>query len=178
MKEFLYKIGLYILFILCTPILVLALIGYYLFFVPFEIISYHKMPYYKDLGIKYSSFITTSEAVKTYNRIVREQLPFEYVKNNDFEYFVKDGQVLLCTWIKEDFEQTNGEWFFVFSGKYKTQISMSETIEDEINLLKPEHKCLPVKFLIFCNDINDAEKLEQAKECPYFHCVFSMDEDI
>ena len=186
MKEFLYKIGLYILFILCTilctPILILALIGYYLFFVPFEIISYHKMPYYKDLGIKYSNFITTSNAVKTYNRIVREQLPFEYVKNNDFEYFVKDGQVFLCTWIKEDFEQTDGEWFGVFGSngkpKNKLQISMSETIEDEINLLKSEHKCLPAKFLIFCNDITDAEKFEQAKECPYFHCVFSVDEDI
>ena len=178
MKEFLYKIGLYILFILCTPILVLALIGYYLFFVPFEIISYHKMPYYKDLGIKYSSFITTSEAVKTYNRIVREQLPFEYVKNNDFEYFVKDGQVLLCGWGYDGFEQVDGEWFFVLNGECDNKMTMKETLENEIDLLNPEHRCLPAKFLIFYNDITDAEKFEQAKECPYFHCVFSMDEDI
>ena len=57
-------------------------------------------------------------------------------------------------------------------------MTMKEILENDVDLLKPEHKCLPAKFLVFYNDITDAEKFEQAKECPYFHCVFSVDEDI
>ena len=94
------------------------------------------------------------------------------------EYFVKDGQVLLCGWGYEGFEQVDGEWFFILDGECDTKMPMEETIGNEKNLLKTEHKCLPAKFLIFYNDITDAEKFEQAKECPYFHCVFSVDEDI
>ena len=102
----------------------------------------------------------------------------EYIKNNDFEYFVKDGQVLLCGWGYDGFEQVDGEWFFVLDGECNTKMTMTETLDNEKDLLKSEHKCLPAKFLIFYNDITDAEKFEQAKECPYFHCVFSVDEDI
>ena len=32
--------------------------------------------------------------------------------------------------------------------------------------------------LIFYNDITDAEKFEKIKECPYFYCIFSADEEI
>ena len=116
--------------------------------------------------------------MKIYNRTAKEQLPIEYIKNNDFEYFVKDGQVLLCGWGYEGFEQVDGEWFFILDSECDTKMPMEETIGNEKNLLKTEHKCLPAKFLIFYNDITDAEKFEQAKECPYFHCVFSVDEDI
>lgn len=136
------------------------------------------MPYYKDFKNKYRFFITSRDVVKIYNRIVREQLPIEYIKNNDFEYFVKDGQVLLCGWGYDGFEQIDDEWFFILDGECSTKMTMKETLENEADLLKPEHKCLPAKFLVFYNDITDAEKFEQAKECPYFHCVFSVDEDI
>ena len=54
---------------------------------------------------------------------------------------------------------------------------MKETLDSETDLIKPEHKCLRAKFLIFYSDITDAEKFEQAKKCPYFHCVFSVDKD-
>ena len=77
-----------------------------------------------------------------------------------------------------EFEQVDGEWFFVLDGECNTKMTMKETLENDVDLLKPEHKCLPAKFLFFYNDITDAEKFEQAKECPYFHCVFSVDEDI
>ena len=96
------------------------------------------------------------------------------MKNNDFEYFVKDDQVFLCGWGYDGFEQVDDEWYFVLDGECNTKMSMKETLENEIELLKPEHRNLPVKFLIFYNDITDAEKFELAKECPYFHCVFQL----
>lgn len=175
MKEFLCKLGMYALFILCVPILLIAIIVY-LLFVPFDIVRYRRMPYYKDFRIKYQFFITSWDIVLFYNRIIKEQLPIVYIKNNDFEYFVKDGQVLLCGWRNEKIEKIDNDWFFVFEGKCNINMSMKEVLEDEINLLKPEHKELPAKFLIFYNDITDAEKFEKAKECPYFYCIFSADE--
>ena len=86
------------------------------------------MPYYKDFKIKYQFFITSRDVVKIYNRIVREQLPIEYIKNNDFEYFVKDGQVLLCGWSYDGFEQVDGEWFFVLDCECNTKMTMKETL--------------------------------------------------
>ena len=86
--------------------------------------------------------------------------------------------MLLCGWGNEQFEQIDNEWFFFFEGKCNINIAMKEVLEDQKNNLKPEHKDLPAKFLFFYNDITDAERFEQAKECPYFHCVFSADEDI
>ena len=177
MKKFLNFLGIGLGIIIGVPILLVVCIGY-LLFVPFDIIRYHRMPYYKDLGIKYQFFITSKDIVQIYNRIVRDQLPIEYVKYNDFEYFVKDGQVLLCGWGYDGFEQVDGEWLFVLDGEGNAKMTMKETLENETGLLKPEHRCLPAKFLILYNDITDAEKFEQAKECPYFHCVFSVDEDI
>ena len=177
MKKILSILGTGLGIIIGVPITLVVCIGY-LLFVPFDIIRYHRMPYYKDLKNKYQFFITSRDVVKIYNRIVREQLPIEYIKNNDFEYFVKDGQVLLCGWGYDGFEQVDGEWFFVLDSECNTKMTMTETLDNEKDLLKSEHKCLPAKFLIFYNDITDAEKFEQAKECPYFHCVFSVDEDI
>ena len=177
MKKFLNSVLAWLIILLIVPIVIVLGIGY-LFFVPFDIIRYHRMPYYKDFKIKYQFFITSRDVVKIYNRIVREQLPIEYIKNNDFEYFVKDGQVLLCGWGYDGFEQVDGEWFFVLDGECNTKMTMKETLENDADLLKPEHKCLPAKFLVFYNDITDAVKFEQAKACPYFHCVFSADEDI
>ena len=177
MKKFLSILGTGLDILIGVPITLVVCIGY-LFFVPFDIIRYHRMPYYKDFGIKYQFFITSRDIVQIYNRIVREQLPIEYVKNNDFEYFVKDGQVLLCGWGYDGFEQVDGEWFFVLDSECNTKMTMKETLEKDADLLKPEHKCLPAKFLVFYNDITDGEKFEQAKECPYCHCVFSVDEDI
>ena len=177
MKKILNIPGTVLGIIIGVSITLVVCIGY-LFFVPFDIIRYHRMPYYKDFEIKYQFFITSRDIVQIYNRIVREQLPIEYIKNNDFEYFVKNGQVLLCGWGYDGFEQVDGEWFFVLDGECNTKMAMNETLENEIDLLKPEHRCLPAKFLIFYNDITDAEKFEKAKECPYFHCVFSVDEDI
>lgn len=173
MKKFPQTLGVAFAVIISVPILLIVCTGY-LLFVPFDIIRYHKMPYYKDSKIKYEFFLTSSDVVRIYNRIVREHLPIEYVKNNDFEYFVKDDQVFLCGWGYDGFEQVDDEWYFVLDGECNTKMSMKETLENEIELLKPEHRNLPVKFLIFYNDITDAEKFELAKECPYFHCVFQL----
>ncbi len=164
--------------IVAIPILLILCVGY-LLYVPFDIIRYHKMQYYKDFKKKYEFFITSSDIVLLYNRIVKEKLPIEYVNNNDYEYFIKDYQVLLCKWGNEDFKQIDNEWFFILENECNTtQTAMEQALFEEREFLKPEHKDLPAKFLIFYSDITDAEKFEQAKECPYFHCVFSADEDI
>ena len=177
MKKLLGVLGNVLGIVVGVPILLIVCVGY-LLFVPFDIIRYYRMPYFKDFKTKYEFFLTSSDVVKIYNRIVREQLSIQYVKNNDYEYFIKDGQVLLCGWGNDEFDQIDGEWFFILDGESKSKMAMKEVLENEKDLLKLEHKALPAKFLISYDDITDAEKFEKAKECPYFHCVFSVDEDI
>ncbi len=179
MKSFLTMLLHGLALIIIVPIILILVIGY-LIYLPFDIIRYHKMPYYKDFKVKYCLFLTSRDVVKLYNRIVKERLPIEYVNYNDFEYFVKDNQVLLCDWGNEDFEQIDDEWVFSLdddSGDKTTKV-MEEALTEEKALLKPEHQNLPAKFLLFYNDITDAEEFEKAKECPYFYTVFSVENDI
>lgn len=147
----------------------------YLLFVPFDIHRYHHMPYYRDLRVRYRCFITSSDVVQLYNRMVNEHLPITYMREQDFEYFIRDGLVLLCGWGENNFVQADGEWQFVLDGD--DGVSMEETLQGERAMLKPEHRDLPAKFLIFYGEITDAEKYEHAKACPYFYCLFSADED-
>ena len=175
MKKIFKSIGMGLFTVIGILIFIMASIVY-LLFVPFDIIRYHRMPYYKDFKIKYHFFITSRDAVKMYNRIVQENLPMEYIRNNDIEYFIKDGQVLLCEWGNEGFEQEDGEWFFLLEDECNPKMSMQEALDAERELLKPEHRCYPAKFLIFYSDISDGEDFELAKQCPYFHCVFSEEE--
>lgn len=171
MKKFSGNILLAIGIVIGVPILLIVGIGY-LFYVPFDIVRYHKMPYYIDLKRKYEFFITTREVVKVYNHIAREKLPMKYYKNEDLEYFVKEGEVLLCGWGLCDFERKNDEWYFFFDGDEEEAMSTHEVIELDSEQLLPEHKGLPVKILMMCEEA-DVERMEEIKECPHFHC-FSM----
>lgn len=175
MKKVLHVLGTALLIVVGVPVLIVLCLGY-LLYVPFDIIRYRRTPYYKDLGAKYEFFVSSRDIVKLYNRTVREKLPIQYFNHEGFEYFVKDGQVLLCGWGYDGFEQADEEWFLVFDGECETKMAMQETLENEIELIKPEHQSLPAKFLIFYNDITDAKRFEQAKLCPYFYCVFSVDD--
>lgn len=168
MKKFLGNILLAIGIVIGVPILLIVSIGY-LFYVPFDIVRYHKMPYYIDLKRKYEFFITSSEAVKVYNHITREKLPMKYFKNEDFEYFVKDEEALICGWSHCDFERKNDEWYFFFDGDEDRAMSTNEIIELDSEQLLPEHQGLPVKILMICEE-GDAERMEKIKECPRFHC--------
>ena len=176
MKKVLSSLGTGASIIIGVPIILVVCIGL-LLFIPFDILRYHRMPYYKDIKKKYRLLITSSGIVQLYNRIVLEKLPIEYINYNDYEYFIQNGQVFLCGWSNENYKQIDDEWFFILDNECNTtKITMEEAISDEKELLKLDHKCLPAKFLIFYSDITDAEKFEQAKECPYFHCVFSAEE--
>ena len=177
MKKFINLIEIVIAIIIGIPTLLIICIVY-LLFVPFDIIRYHAMPYYKDFKNKYELFITSRDVVKIYNRIVRENLEIEYVKNNDFEYFIKDGQVLLCGWGNEQFEQIDDDWCFIMEEEsdISEKTPIQDVLSEEIEKLKYEHRCLPIKFLILYEDITDADIFEKAKECPYFCCLFSVDE--
>ena len=172
MKKLLRIMGTGLAVVVGIPLFLLACIGY-LLFVPFDILRYHRMPYYRNLKVRYRCFITSSEVVRLYNRMVNEDLPIAYVREQDIEYFIRDGLVLLCGWGENDFVQVNGEWQFVLDGDGGA--SMEEILQGERAMLKPEHRDLPAKFLIFYGNITDEEKYEQAKACPYFYCVFSSD---
>ncbi len=163
---------------ICLLLLVLA-IGY-LLFIPFDIIHYHKMPYYKDFKKNYRFFITSNDVVKLYNRIKTENLPIEYYCNNNFEYFVKDNQVLICDWSHEKFEEFEGQWYFDIeceSGDVSSRL-MSDVLLEEVENVLPEHKELLAKFVMFYSKATDAEIFEEAKRCPYFYCVFSVETDL
>ncbi len=177
MKNILKNIGLCLLIVpICLLLLVLA-IGY-LLFIPFDIIRYYKMPYYKNLKKKYCCFLTSSDVVRLYNRMVKDKLPIEYCSNNGFEYYIKDGQVFLLGWSSEAFDEDNGEWGFQLNENVADEqfVTMKDILEEETAQLKEEHKGLPAKFLILYDDITDAGHFEKAKECPYFYCADSIED--
>ena len=129
------------------------------------------MAYYKDLRNKYQFFITTRDAVKFYNYISNEKLSIAYFKNMDYEYFVKDGEVLLCGWSNEEFEKEGDEWHWIYAGEDEEKnMSIQEIMELDRELLKSEHKELPIKILMIC-DKKDSKHLEQIRECPYLYFV-------
>ena len=64
MKKFLSILGTGLGIIIGVPITLVVCVGY-LLFVPFDIIRYHRMPYYKDFKIKYQFFITSRDVVKS-----------------------------------------------------------------------------------------------------------------
>ena len=170
MKKLLEKILLIIGIIITLPILLIACIGY-VFYVPFDIIGYHKMPYYKDMRKKYEFFITSRDAVKFYNYITNENLSIEYFINEEYEYFVKDDAVLLCGWSKEEFEKEGEDWCCIYAGNDEDKsMSVQEIIELDHERLRPEHKGLPVKILMIYNK-KELEKLEQMKESQLFYCI-------
>lgn len=162
---------------ICLLLLVLA-IGY-LLFVPFDIMRYHKMPYYKDLKKKYRCFLTSSDVVKLYNRIAKDKLPIEYYSNNGYEYFIKDNEVFILGWGQDGFDVLeNGEWGFQLNENTADEqfVPMKEILKEKIAQLKEEHRNLPTKFLLFYSEITDADRFEKAKECPYFHCADSIED--
>lgn len=170
MNKFLEKIMLLIGIIIGIPLLLIACIGY-LVYVPFDMIQYHKMPYYKDLKNKYQFFITSRDVVKFYNYIASKKLSIEYIKNEDYEYFVQDGVVLLSGWSNFDFEKDDDGWRYTFSEDDEDKsMSTQEIIAYDREMLKAEHKDMPVKILMLCSK-KETEKLEFLKECPHLYVV-------
>ena len=170
MKKIFEKIGLLIAIVIGIPILLIVCVGY-LIYVPFDIIQYYKMPYYRDLKNKYQFFITSRDVVKFYNHIVNKKLPIEYFKNGDYEYFVKEGIVLLSGWSNDEFEEVNGEWCCNYDDEDEDKkMSTQEIIESDREILKSEHKNLPAKILMIYNK-KDSERIEQIKECPHLYFV-------
>ncbi len=172
------SIGSWLIAIPICLLLIILSIGYFIFFVPFDIIRYYKSPYYKNSKKKYVFFRTSTDTVKLYNYIAKNSLPIEYVNNEDFEYFIKDGQVFLLDWSSEALDEDNGELGFSVdreSGDVSF-VSMKELLSEEISQLKEEHKALPAKFLILNDDFTDADLFEKAKDCPYIHCAHSIED--
>ncbi|MGM9643696.1 MAG: hypothetical protein ACI3X1_01275 [Eubacteriales bacterium] len=172
------KILTYVVMFFFVILLIPMTLGYFLY-VPFDIIRYHRMPYYKDTKEKYRFFITSRSVVKAYNRIKKNDLSISYVENENFEYFMKDGTVLLCDWIEsaEIFEDNDGEWIYsdAADGEY-AGLYLKDILEKERKNLKKEHQKLPIKILVFYEEITDAERWENLKVCPFFACFFDAEE--
>lgn len=172
MKEFIKIYLSIILIIILFPIIILSFLLYFLY-VPFDIIRYHKTPYYKDLKKKYKIFATNYVIIKTYNKIKENKLDIQYHYNDNFEYFVKDNETLMCGWSELEINEIDGEWYFGCDDESDTDshISVSEALEcDEVHL-KPEHKNMDKKHLIVYDNSYDSELLNKAKKCPYFKCI-------
>lgn len=158
--------------ILLIPLLLLLLI----FFVPFEFLRYRRMAYRKDLKKRYHPFITTLETVKFYNLIKEQGLPYTYVANGDFEYFIKDGTVLLPGLDSEMFEERDGEWYYngededEESEESDKRTTVADILVKEGESVREEHKGLPLKFLLFYPLKND-ENAKMLANCPYFECL-------
>lgn len=178
MMKILEKILTCVVMLFFVILLIPMTLGYFLF-VPFDIFRYHQMPYYKDTKEKYRFFTTSRSVVKAYNHIKKNNLPISYVENENFEYFIKDGTVLLCDWIDstEIFEEKDGEWLYsdAAEGEY-AGLYLKDILEEERKFLKEEHQKIPIKILVFYGDVTDAERWEKLKACPYFACFFDAEE--
>ena len=170
MRKILDILFMVIAVVIGIPIVLIVCIGYSIY-LPFDIVRYHKMPYYTDLKNKYELFITIRDVVKIYNYIAREKLPIEYYKNADMEYFVKDGEVLLCGWSDMELEKDGDEYFFLLDAETDGRISVQEIRESDGALLKPEHQDLPIKIVMMYDDATDNGKLELARESLDFYCI-------
>ena len=162
--------------VISCVIVILLIIPFTLLFSPFEMLCYHQMPYYKDLKKKYHLFITMDIEVRIYNHIIREQLPIQYFRNDKSEYYMKEGQILLCGWSNEKIEQVGEEWYSFITDEDDNPMAIKDLLELERELLEPIHKDLQAKYLVFYDKITDANEFEKAKKCPYFYCVYSMDD--
>lgn len=141
--------------------------------IPVDIIHYHITRYYKEQRHKYKFGRGFSLEVKLYDYIARKKLPIEYFDNEGYEYFVKDGVVLLTSFINEEPEEDYDKWYYIEGYEPGTVYEVQEIIESEREYLYPEHSSLPVKLLYFCDD---EEKYGEAKDYPYFYCLRKIKE--
>ncbi len=162
-----------ILLIILMPLIIVYLIIHF----TVESIRYRKTPYYKKFKKKYMTLVTSTDAVKLYNRMVTENLPMEHFVSGDYEYFVKDGVVLICGWTYTEVETADGEW--IFNVEYESEdykkLIVKDVIDEETANLKDEHKLLPVKIINAYGESDEA-KTERLKECPYLYPVRSIEE--
>ncbi len=165
-------LGILILIILLPLLLVIGAL--YLVYIPFDIINYHRMAYYRDNKDKYSIFITARDTVKVYNQISKKNLPWTYVRNDSIEYFIKEGNVILTDWSSTDLDYDT-EWYFDLqeSGD-ASRFSVEEAISQDMLLVNNEDKEKPAKILLIETNSSGNYDFEKAKECPYFYCVPSV----
>ncbi len=171
------RIGSFLVIVLIIILLIpLALL--YLLFVPFDIIRYYQMPYYKDLKIKYHFFITSKGIVKLYNRIKKNNINVSFYRNGEFEYFIKDDTVLLYDWSHANFEKENGDWYLVeehTDSEYEGLL-LKDILEEERKNLKFEHQKIPIKILVFYSDVTDADRWKELQSSFCFACYFNLDD--
>ena len=76
--------------IICSPLILIALIWVGLVNIPEEKKAYKNSVYYKELGYPYCWGITDDARYRFYNGARKRNLPIEYIKqsSNTYEYFV------------------------------------------------------------------------------------------
>ncbi len=157
--------------ILLTPIAIICLV-IYLFYIPVDVIRYHRMPFYKDFGKKYKFFITSRQELKLYNKMKKQNLSVDFVADAEFGYFIINDTVLLRHLSYDNFTEKDGVWLFEEhddNGEID-QYPIADFMEEEKSELKEEHRGLPIKILVFYDDVTDAETFEKLRASPYFMC--------
>lgn len=158
--------------IIGPPVIVLTIL-FCAVAIPVDIIHYHTTRYYKEQKHKYKFGRGFSREVKLYDYIARKKLPVEYFDNDGYEYFVKDGVVLLTSFINEELDEDYDKWYYIQDEDPCLMYEVPEIIESEHEYLYPQHGSLPAKLLYFCDD---EEEHRKAKDYPYFCCLRKIEE--
>lgn len=73
----------------------------------------------------------------------------------------------------------DGEFFlqYTLDGEIEpAETRITEIIDTLMKKANEEHRSLPAKFIRFYSDRTDEKTWDQNLECPYFYCIFSVDE--
>ncbi len=177
MKKSLSKLGSALLavisivfFILLLPFIIIQLI----IMLPFDYRRYKKSLYYQNLKKSYRLFKGKSDIVMTYEAIGRKALEFQYICNEDFEYFINDGVVFINE-TGDNWDEKDGHITFICYDDDGNEIAVSpqEYFGEEVNVLA-EHKGLPIRIFVNLNDIEDDEQRELLIKSDYFYCIDNL----
>ncbi len=83
----------------------------YLLLCPFEMIRYHRTPYYKATKRKYKPFAVSTWNTDIYNHLAKKGVAFEYEYRKDCAYYVLNGQVLIPGFTADQVKQAEGMWY-------------------------------------------------------------------
>lgn len=170
MKKLPYPLKVVVGIVIGLPTILITLV-FFAFAIPIDMFRFRRTQYFKNLKAKYKFNKVSSDIVKIYNAIAEGKLDFEYCSFDDYEYFLRDGELLLPGFSLEYFAAFEGDWYFITDGEKPTEeLKISRVIENELELLSPEHMSMPAKLLMLKSNAED-DAFETAKSCPYFCCV-------
>ncbi len=151
------KILLVFLIILMSPLVVLALICFWIsrpFVAIYDRHAYKKSQYFKEFRVPYSKMIFNSNSFIFYNYATNEGLAIKYVRQkNSFEYFVFENQAFIFpdfSTIEYNTEKQYWEVVYIKNDKELYRLSLDEWLDKQTQLFDKKID-LPIKVLISRN---------------------------